>query len=163
MIISTSVLTNLKETDVKSIVRIITVFCCVLFSLRAFAKERPESEEIKLLAEAYVKAQFTFDQNSLELITTPKFVEISPKGEIDERLEVIEFYAPENKVMPPPYRITDVTVRKNGDVAFVSQVIGLTLGSKSVEMTQGLSAIKTEQGWKLVSSQTTPRVSQNKP
>lgn len=147
----------------KTIVHITISFCCILFSLQTFAKERPDSEEIRLLAEAYVKAEFTFDQHSLELITIPQFVEISPKGEIDERPAFLEFYAPENKVMAPPYTITDVTVRANGDVAFISQVIGFTFGSKKVEITQGLSAVKTEQGWKLVSSQNTRRDPKNKP
>ncbi|WP_193165545.1 nuclear transport factor 2 family protein [Microbulbifer hainanensis] len=147
----------------KSVVRITMAFGCILFSLQTFAKESPDSEEIKLLAANYVKAQFTFDQDSLAQITTPQFVEISPKGEVDERSAFLEFYAPEKKVMSPPYTITNVTVRENGSVAFISQVIGLALGSKNVEMTQGLSAVKTEQGWKLASSQTTPRPPKNKP
>ena len=129
---------------------------CIFFSLPSFAKESADSEQLKSLAESYVTAQFTFDQRLLESITTPQFVEISPKGEIDERAEVISFYAPEKKVASPPFAITDVKVRKNGNVAFISQVINLTLGPREVKMTEGLSAIKTEQGWKLVSSQTTP-------
>ncbi|WP_346836610.1 nuclear transport factor 2 family protein [Microbulbifer sp. SAOS-129_SWC] len=126
-------------------------------SLPGLSKEAADIDQLKALAKSYVKAQTTFDQSLLESITTHQFVEISPKGEVDEREEFIDFYAPEKKIPSPTFTITDVKVRQNGDVAFISQVITFSMGPRKLQMTEGLSAIKTEQGWKLASSQTTPR------
>lgn len=72
------------------------------------------SDQLRDLATAYAGAQFSFDQSSLRRILALKFVEISPKGEVDERDAVIAFYAPEKKTPAPPFSIENQIVRLTG-------------------------------------------------
>jgi len=129
----------------------------VMLSKQCLANDEKQVEVLTRLAESYVHAQFNFDQALLKSITSPQFVEISPKGEIDERNRVLAFYSEDKRVSSPPFNIVDVRVRKDGSSAFISQVIIIEVGNRKVEMTQGLSAIKKEQTWLLTSSQSTPK------
>ena len=115
-----------------------------------------KTDQLKALARAYVEAQFSFDQVSLRRIVAPKFVEISPKGEVDEMDAVISFYASEKKTAAPPYSIENQIVRLTGTSAVVTQTVTLGTPPRSRSLSQAISASLIGSEWKLISSQSTP-------
>ncbi len=108
------------------------------------------------LGKDYVGAQFSFDQAALARMTAPKFVEVSPKGEVDEREAFIGFYAADKKGAAPPYRVLDQRVRVTGSTAVVTQTLEMGSSPRLMRMTQALSAAYVDGRWVLTSSQTTP-------
>ena len=114
------------------------------------------SADLEAIARAYVQAQFSFDQRAIRDLTAPAFVEISPKGEVDERDEVLAFYAPEKRASAPGFTIGNVQVRRTGDTAVVTQTITIGQAPRTVSLSQGLTAAHVGGTWKITSSQTTP-------
>ncbi len=114
------------------------------------------SADLEALARAYVQAQFSFDQQAIRDLTAPTFVEISPKGEVDERDKVISFYAPEKRTNAPSYTISNAKVRTTNDTAVVTQTITIGESPRTISLSQGLTAAYVRGKWKITSSQTTP-------
>ena len=119
------------------------------------ARTGPE-QALRDLARGYVEAQFAFDPGALQRLTSPQFVEVSPRGEVDERAAVIGFYAADRKTASPPYQVLDQQVRVSGPTAVVTQTLEMGSAPRVVRMTQALSATWTQGQWLLTSSQTTP-------
>lgn len=113
-------------------------------------------QELKALGKAYADAQFAFDQAALIRMTAPKFVEVSPKGEVDEREAVIGFYAADKKSAAPPHQVLDQKVRVTGSTAVITQTLELGASPRLMRMAQALSASWVDGHWVLTSSQTTP-------
>lgn len=107
-------------------------------------------------ARQYLAAEKTFDLAALKNAITADFVEISPRGEIDERDRVLSFYAPDKKVPTPPAELGEFKTRQTGDTAVVSTTLSVALPGRSVTLTVGMTAIHTAGGWKLLSAQYTP-------
>lgn len=112
--------------------------------------------DLEELAKSYVAAQFSFDQEEIEALTAPNFVEVSPKGEVDERIEVIGFYAADRRTTPPLYAVSESKVRVSGRTAVITQVITIGQPPGSMSFTQSLSASHLGGKWLLTSSQSTP-------
>jgi hypothetical protein len=112
--------------------------------------------DLQALAGAFVRAQFSFDQQALDHLTAANFVEISPKGEVDERDKVLSFYAPDKKSEAPPYTIVDAKVRTTSGTAVITQTIKIGNDPRSLRLSQALTAAYVNGEWKLTSSQTTP-------
>lgn len=112
--------------------------------------------QLQALARGYVQAQFAFDQAAIARLTAPQFVEVSPKGEVDEREAVIGFYAAERKTAAPPLAVLDQKVRISGTTAVITQTLELGVSPRRMRMTQALSAHWDGGRWQLTSSQTTP-------
>lgn len=132
---------------------------CVLVLSACSHLPRPSAEaaqELKALARDYVGAQFGFDQAALARMTAPQFVEVSPKGEVDERAAVIGFYAADKKRAAPPHQVLDQQVRVTGATAVVTQTIEMGVSPRLLRMTQALSLAFVDGRWVLTSSQTTP-------
>lgn len=115
-----------------------------------------KTDPVKDLAREYVEAQFSFDQASLRRIVAPKFVEISPKGEVDEMEAVMSFYPAEKKTTPPPYSIDNQVVRVTGTTAVVTQIVTIGTPPRSMSLSQAMTATRFRTRWKLTSSQSTP-------
>lgn len=107
-------------------------------------------------ARQYLAAEKAFDQAALADVIMPGFVEISPRGEIDEHDRVLSFYTPDQKTDPPPLALGEFKTRASGDTAVVSTIISYTLPGRSMTLTVGMAATRTSDGWKLVSAQYTP-------
>ncbi len=140
----------------------LTLATCALCALLLGACASPPAPgadaepALKALAHGYVEAQFAFDQGALQRLTSPQFVEVSPRGEVDERAAVIGFYATDRKTAAPPHRVLDQQVRVSGPTAVVTQTLEMGSSPRLVRMTQALSATWTQGQWLLTSSQTTP-------
>lgn len=115
-----------------------------------------QEQALKTLAHGYVAAQFAFDQAAIARMTAPQFVEVSPKGEVDERQAMIGFYAADRKTAAPPLAVLDQKVRVSGSTAVITQTLELGAGPRRMRMTQALSAHWDGERWQLTSSQTTP-------
>lgn len=116
----------------------------------------PSNDQLLELAKSYVDAQFSFDQESLRRMVAPKFVEISPKGEVDEMNAVLSFYDQEKKTAAPPYSIENQVVRVTNNSAVVTQTVTIGTPPRSMSLSQALTAVRTGIKWKLTSSQSTP-------
>lgn len=112
----------------------------------------------------YVKAEGAFDLAALKEVLAPEFVEVSPRGEVDEHDAVLSFYAPEKKVPAPPITLTDVKARTHGDTAAVTGTLVLTVApGRERHITLGATAVRSAQGWQLRSAQYTPVPAEPKP
>ncbi|MBB3228546.1 ketosteroid isomerase-like protein [Luteibacter sp. Sphag1AF] len=120
----------------------------------AMAQSRAATPEAA--AKAYFAAEAAFDVPALERVLAPGFVEISPRGEVDERAAVISFYAPDKKVAYPPIEFGAFNTRMSGNIAFLTTSMALTAGGRERHMTVGLTVQKGIGGWVLVSAQYTP-------
>ncbi len=131
---------------------VLVLSACASMSGNAASSE----QELKALGKAYADAQFAFDQAALIRMTAPKFVEVSPKGEVDEREAVIGFYAADKKSAAPPHQVLDQKVRVTGSTAVLTQTLAMGVHPRLMRMTQALSAAFIDGRWVLTSSQTTP-------
>ncbi|MGY3038577.1 hypothetical protein ACVWWQ_000164 [Rhodanobacter sp. TND4EL1] len=108
-------------------------------------------------ARQYLAAEKGFDQAALANVIMPGFVEISPRGEIDEHDRVLSFYTAEQKPdSPPPVALGEFQTRTNGDIAVITTIISYALPGHSMTLSVGMTATRTPDGWKLVSAQYTP-------
>lgn len=136
------------------------VAACVLSAAMSAWAGPKDDEQVRALAQAFVLAEFSFDQASLHRLTAQQFVEISPKGEVDERQAVLSFYSSEKKEVPaPPYTIRDQRVRLSGDVAVITQTLVIGTPPRAISLSQSLTAVLVGGQWKLASSHSTPMVS----
>ena len=132
--------------------------CALALAACSSLSGAPAGAELALaaLAQDYVGAQFSFDQAALTRMTAPKFVEVSPKGEVDEREVFIGFYAADKKAVAPPHRVLDQKVRVTGSTAVITQTLEMGASPRLMRVTQALSAAFVDGRWVLTSSQTTP-------
>jgi hypothetical protein len=124
------------------------------FSSQAIAADR--TGELEELGKSYVAAQFEFDQQAIARMTAEQFVEISPKGEVDERAAVLDFYAPDKRRPAPPYHVSQSRVRVTGASAVITQIVTIGQAPRSMSLSQLLVATRVGDEWLLVSSQSTP-------
>ena len=131
------------------------LFLGVAINAHAFGSEK-QAAQIEKLGKDYVAAQFSFNQEAISRLTAPNFVEVSPKGEVDERAAVIGFYAPEKRTTVPPYTVSDSKVRISGTSAVITQVVTMGVEPRTASLSQSLAAAKIGYKWLLISSQSTP-------
>lgn len=146
--------------------KLIFVACVLVFAVSAFGqKVSPEDVVIKRTVQRLVAAQTAFDQKDLEAILAPDFVEISPRGEVDDRAKVIAFYSPEAKAKsgtaPIVVDIAEETVRNYGTFAIATIKLTYTLkmpdGQSAARILRGAYVLRSLNGvWKLSSAQYTP-------
>lgn len=103
----------------------------------------------------YVMAEHAFDVPALREVLLPRFVEVSPRGEVDEHDAVLGFYAPEKKTESPSVALRDVVTRASGDTAFVTASVVFTVKGAEHRLTLGASVVKGADGWRLASAQYT--------
>ena len=149
----------------KSVVRvfklsllILTVVCGVS-SLSGNASAEEKADPVKLV-ERHIKAQAEFDQATLTTITHSKFVEISPKGELDERAKMLGFYSADKKTKAPEMTIKEVSKRDFGDTQFIVMVLSYQMAMqdqvRQFQMRASFVTCKENQELKICSAQYTP-------
>lgn len=144
-----------------------TAILCLLllaFSGGAFA-QNAKNDEVIAVAKKMALAQESYDPATLEQIYASDYIEISPKGEVDERAKAIGFYKVDDaetaRSKSPRYILSDFNVRHYGKFAIV--IATFSFGSKTdatrPPMVAGrvVYALRKEKGaWKIYSAQFTP-------
>ncbi|URX60902.1 nuclear transport factor 2 family protein [Luteibacter anthropi] len=104
----------------------------------------------------YLKAERDFDVTALNAVLAPGFVEVSPRGQVDEHDAVLSFYAPEKKMQAPPSSVSALKARTSGDVSAVTGEIVFTLApGREMRLSLGATAVRSADGWRLLSAQYT--------
>ena len=84
--------------------------------------------------QAFSNARAQYDAAKLDRLLTPDYVEVSPRGELDRRPEVLAFYAAEKASAVPPMVYSTLDVRRYGDVAIVVGMIEYTVSGPNRAM-----------------------------
>ena len=137
---------------------ILTVVCGITsFSRLAFAQEKIDAVK---LVERHIKAQAEFDQAAIAAITHSKFVEISPKGELDEREKMLSFYSADKKVNAPEMTVKEISKRDFGDTQFIVMALSYQIAMQDqvrhFKMRASFITCKENQELKICSAQYTP-------
>jgi ketosteroid isomerase-like protein len=138
----------------------------VVGSARSQSSHAKGSAKIVLaLIERLHQSQAAYDQNALESILAEDYVEISPKGALDERSKVLGFYngeARERDGNPSvTFKTSDVSVRLYGKFAIVVEHLEFRTrldgraADVSAHMRATLVCRRDKQGWKVASAQYT--------
>lgn len=136
----------------------------ILFTFSAFSQNK-QNDEVIAVAKQAVTAQENYDPATLEKIYASDYVEISPKGEIDEREKAIGFYKVDDvekaKARTPRYILDEFKVRhyKNFAMVISKFSIGFKNDTTKAPSPVGLVlyALRKEKGhWKIYSAQFTP-------
>ncbi len=137
----------------------------VLLSTFAVFSQNRQNDEVIAVAKKAVQAQENYDPVTLDKIYASDYIEISPKGEIDERAKAIGFYKVEDvekaKARTPRYILDEFKVRhyKNFAMVISKFSIGLKNDATKAPSPVGLVlyALRKEKGqWKIYSAQFTP-------
>ena len=142
----------------RTIILAAIVVACTVGNLSHAWGASTDTERLKTLTRDYVAAQVGFDQASVRRLTASGFVEVSPKGEVDERNSVVDFYAPEKRTEAPPYEVSNQRVRVTGHTAVITQTVTFGVPPRSMGLTQAVTASRVGRHWLLTSSQSTPIV-----
>jgi ketosteroid isomerase-like protein len=118
------------------------------------------SAAVTSLIEQFSSARNHFDAKALDNLLSPDYVEISPRGEIDRRPQVLGFYAPDKASPVPPTTIGTQDVRVHGDIAIVIGSVSYTLAGPTggtVERTLRVTYVARRIGghWLMASTQFT--------
>lgn len=132
------------------------MLCLLALSLVCGDAVARSADTPEAAARQYLNAEKTFNVAALEEAITPGFVEISPRGEVDEHDKVLSFYAPEQKVESLAVESGAFQTRTTGDTAIVTTTLSYVMHGRSMTLTVGMAAVHTHDGWKLVSAQYTP-------
>ncbi len=131
----------------------------VLCGFTSVASAQEKTDQIRLV-ERHIKAQAEFDQATLSAITHSKFVEISPRGEQDEREKMLSFYESDKKTKAPEMTIKEVSKRDFGDTQLIVMLLGYQIPVqdqvRQVQMRASFVTCKENQEWKICSAQYTP-------
>ncbi|QAY76231.1 nuclear transport factor 2 family protein [Sphingosinicella sp. BN140058] len=125
----------------------------------AEAADRPGIEaEIGLLIRSFIAAQRGRDVATLERLTTPDYLEVSPIGDVDDRTAMQGFYAPENAKSAPRIDVADLVVREFGTAAVgVARLDYVLPPPRSAGAMRATYVAKRSHGtWLLASVQYTP-------
>ncbi len=106
---------------------------------------------------AFLQAENHFDLPALDALLADGFVEISPRGQVDERAAVLGFYAPQNKVQSPPLMLEPARSHEYGDAAVVVVPIGMQIGGQLRPMTATITLKRFDAGWRLLAAAYTPQ------
>lgn len=126
--------------------------------------QNKKDEEVITIIKQAVTAQENYDPATLEKLYASDYIEISPKGEIDEREKAIGFYKVPDveaaKAKTPKYILDELKVRHYKNFAIV--ISRFSIGSKTnaeqkTAVGLVLYALRKEKGeWKIYSAQFTP-------
>jgi len=129
----------------------------MMAGLVAAAPAAAQDAAVRGLVDRFEAARAAFDPAALAATLAPDFEEISPRGEVDARAQVIGFYAPDKKKPAPPMTDDEVAVRMLGDIALVTQRTSFTIpGGPTRSIRVRYVARRTGGRWLLASAQYTP-------
>ena len=117
-------------------------------------------QEVAQLVRDFRAAEQAYNPAALARLTDEHYVEISPRGEVDERARFLGFYRPELRKPWPPLDVSEEHIRVLGTTAL--DVLKLTYslsGPDGTSRTQAIRATFVAQrgaaGWRLVGAQYT--------
>jgi ketosteroid isomerase-like protein len=143
---------------------IISAILLLMCSFAAFS-QTGKDEEVIAVAKKAAEAQESYDPAMLDKLYASDYIEISPKGEIDEREKAIGFYKVDDiekaKSRTPKYILDEFKVRRYKDYAIVISrfSIGSKMDSQQKPTAVGLVVYalrKEKKAWKIYSAQFTP-------
>jgi uncharacterized protein (TIGR02246 family) len=132
--------------------------CCFLLRIPLSAQiNGAASADVTALVRRFVKAQQSFDPSVLTDATTEDYLEISPRGEVDKRNDVLRFYDPAHRVDVPSATISDENIRILGDAAVDIVAIKYMVAeegkpSHDIRIRAAFVAIRRQGVWKLASA-----------
>ncbi|MGI4742796.1 MAG: nuclear transport factor 2 family protein [Janthinobacterium lividum] len=120
----------------------------------------PAEREVSQLVRDFRDAEQAYDPTALARLTDEHYVEISPRGEVDERARFLGFYQPELRKPWPPVSVSEEQIRVFGTTALEVLKFTYTLpGPDGTTRTQAMRATFVAQrgaaGWRLVGAQYT--------
>lgn len=139
----------------------LTVGCLLLaFSGRAQSPATPAEQDVVRLVRGFLAAEQAYDPAALAQLTDERYVEISPRGEVDERARFLGFYQPAQRRDGPPLRVSEEQVRVLGATALDILTLTYTLpGPDGTARTYAVRATFVAHrgvgGWRLVGAQYT--------
>ena len=99
---------------------VIAMLSSVMISAPGTAQSsRAEDTAVLDLVQSFSSARARFDAKTLDTLLTPDYLEVSPRGEVDRRSDVLGFYAPDNAAPVPPMTLGTQDVRRYSDTAIV--------------------------------------------
>lgn len=135
---------------------------CGLLAVTSHAQSpaTPAEQEVAQLVRQFQAAEQAYDPAALARLTDEHYVEISPRGEVDERARFLGFYQPELRKPWPPVRVSEEQIRVLGTTALEVLRLTYTLpGSDGTSRTYAVRATFVAQrgatGWRLVGAQYT--------
>lgn len=135
---------------------------CLLLALssRAQSSTSPDEQAVAQLVRDFRAAEQAYDPAALARLTDEHYVEVSPRGEVDERVRFLGFYQPEQRKPWPPLTVSEEQIRVLGPMALdVLRLIYTLPGPDGTSRTQAVRATFVAQrgtkGWRLVGAQYT--------
>lgn len=117
------------------------------------------SNEALILVQKHVQAQANFDSKTLEAITHPQYIEVSPAGEVDERSKMLSFYAIENKKQSPAVEVLEPVFRDiaEGKLVIAKLRYKMQVGEQTRQFSIRASYMlcREKSDWKVCSAQYT--------
>jgi uncharacterized protein (TIGR02246 family) len=136
--------------------------CLLLaFSGQAQSSTEQAEQEVVQLVRDFRAAEQAYDPAALARLTDAQYVEISPRGEVDERARFLDFYQPAQRQAWPPMSVSEEQVRVVGTTALEVAKITYTLpGPAGTVRTHAVRATFIAQrgaaGWRLLGAHYTP-------
>ena len=117
-------------------------------------------QEVAQLVREFRAAEQAYDPTALARLTAERYVEVSPRGEVDERARFLGFYQPALRKPWPPLAVSDEQIRVFGTTALDVLTLTYTLpGPDGTSRSQAVRATfvaqRSAQGWRLLGAQYT--------
>ncbi len=134
---------------------------CLLPSLsHAQATPSRAEQEVAQLVRDFQAAEQAYDPAALARLTDARYVEVSPRGEVDERARFLGFYQPAQRQPWPPFTVSDEQIRVFGTTAldvltFTYSLPGPDGTTRRQAMRATFMAQRDAQGWHLLGAQYT--------
>ena len=145
--------------------RIFAIFaCCVSMTLAqpclGQTVEKEDTASNRALVDAFSDARNGFDAAALDGLLAPDYVEISPRGEIDTRENVLSFYAPDKATPVPPMTRSIEFINRYGDIAVAVGTVSFSFAKPDGEtISRAVRVTYVEQlvggRWQMLSTQYT--------
>ena len=135
---------------------------CLLLAVSSNAQSSASQDEqaVAHLVRDFRAAEQAYDPAALARLTDEHYVEVSPRGEVDERARFLGFYQPEQRKPWPPLAVSEEQIRIIGSTALDVLRLTYTLpGPDGTSRTQAVRATfvahRGATGWRLVGAQYT--------
>lgn len=124
------------------------------------ADQAKETAAVEALVGRFTAAQARHDAAVLRELTSARYVEISPLGDVDPREKMLGSYTGGPNATPPAVTVEEPSVTLLGDTAVMRARLHFTVSkggqSRNFDMRTSYVAHKEDGRWKLVSLQATP-------
>lgn len=127
---------------------------------RAQTPTTQAEQEVAKLVRDFQAAEQAYDPAALARLTDARYVEVSPRGEVDERARFLGFYEPAQRKPWPPLAVSDEQIRVFGTTALDVLTLTYTVpGPDGTSRSRAVRAIfvaqRGAQGWRLLGAQYT--------